>query len=65
MGAGDRLNLPLQPNYFVFMGYFRKMGYTQKNKTPLIYLNPPSKSRPSTPVLVQCFGGGVRGRFRV
>ena len=41
------------------------MGYTQKNKTPLIYLNPPSKSRPSTPVLVQCFGGGVRGRFRV
>ena len=55
-GVGGRLNLPLQPNYFIFMGYFRKLRKIKPN--------PPSKSSIHSCV-VQCFVGGVRGRFEV
>ena len=48
-----------------------KWGKIQKIKPPEYILkvskgaNPPSKSRPLAPVLVQWFDGGVRGRFGV
>ena len=44
-----RLNPPLGPNYFNFMGKFMNLGKMLKTNPLLINLNPPSRNPGSAP----------------
>ena len=50
-----RLNnlVSMIPNYFIFIGYLRKMRYNQQSESnPFIHMNPLSRNPGSTPVLL-------------
>ena len=46
---GVRSNPPLRPNYFIFMGNYKKTWVNWSNRTPLSNLNPLSKNPGSAP----------------
>ena len=51
---GVRSNPPLELNYFIFMGNFRKNEAKLRKQTPFLNLNPLSKNPGSPPGGVTC-----------
>ena len=47
---GVQANPPWRPNYFIFMGSFKKIMRNQQNETPFLNLNPLSRNPGSAPV---------------
>ena len=51
---GVRLNPPLELNYFIFMGNFRKNGAKLGKQTPFLNLSPLSRNPVSAPDVSPC-----------